>query len=304
MKNEHHHSSLKDSKERPLTLALLLTLAFLLTEVGGGLFTGSLALISDAAHMLMDVTALGTALIAIKIGKRPADTKRTFGYYRFEILTTALNTALLFLVALYILFEAYQRLHHPSDIYTPGMLVIASVGLIVNLIAMWLLTPSKNKSLNMKSAYLEVWSDMWSSVGVIVGALILHFTGWVWIDSIISVCIGLWFLPRAWFLFRESINVLLESVPEGMDLNQLKESILKLKGVLDVHELHVWAVTSDKISLTAHVVVDEKYKSESILPILQKLLASQFCISHTTFQLEREKCLEEHTVCNFISIKK
>ncbi|STX83956.1 cation efflux system protein [Legionella donaldsonii] len=182
----------KSSKERLLWSALLLTGGFLIAEVVGGIITGSLALISDAAHMLTDVTALIIALIAIRISKRPADERRTFGYYRFEILAAAFNAALLFVVALYILFEAYQRLKQPPEIYSLGMLIIASMGLVVNLASMSLLSSEKDKSLNIKSAYLEVWSDMLGSLGVIAAALIIRFWGWSWVDSAVAVVIGLW----------------------------------------------------------------------------------------------------------------
>ncbi len=301
MSAEHNQTSLKAGKERSLLFALILTSTFLAAEVVGGLVTGSLALISDAAHMLVDVTALGIALVAIKIARRPADAMRTFGYYRFEILAAAFNTILLFFVAIYILFEAYQRLKHPPEIYSMGMLVIASIGLAVNLISMKLLTAGKDKSLNMKSAYLEVWSDMLGSVSVIVAAIIIYFTGWAWIDSLIAVLIGLWVLPRTWVLLKESINVLLEGVPEGIDLKKLKESLGKVEGVLDIHELHIWAITTDRISLTAHVVIEEKYDCESVSLNLRELLMSQFGISHTTLQHERKKCYKGEGVCNFLA---
>lgn len=182
----------KSSKERLLWSALVLTGGFLIAEVVGGIITGSLALISDAAHMLTDVTALIIALIAIRISKRPADERRTFGYYRFEILAAAFNAALLFVVALYIMFEAYQRLKQPPEIYSLGMLIIASIGLVVNLVSMSLLSQEKDNSLNLKSAYLEVWSDMLGSLGVIGAALIIRFFGWSWVDSVVAVFIGLW----------------------------------------------------------------------------------------------------------------
>ena len=299
MSAEHNHLNFKTSRENALLAALVLTTAFLIAEVIGGLLTESLALISDAAHMLTDVTALAIALVAIKIGQRPADAIRTFGYYRFEILAAAFNTILLFFVAIYILYEAYLRLRHPPEIHSIGMLVIASIGLAVNLVSMKLLTTDKDSSLNLKSAYLEVWSDMLGSIGVIMGALIIRFTGWAWVDSIIAVLIGLWVLPRTWVLLKESINILLEGVPEGIDLSKLKESVKNIDGILDIHELHVWAITSDRISLTAHIVIDEKYDCESVLPNLRKVLASQFGILHTTLQHERTKCLDEEVICNF-----
>jgi cobalt-zinc-cadmium efflux system protein len=298
MGTEHNHSGIKTGHERPLLFALLLTSAFFVAEVVGGLITGSLALLSDAAHMLTDLTALTIALVAIKISRRPADTMRTFGYYRFEILAAAFNTTLLFLVAIYILYEAYQRFYHPPEIQSMGMLVIASIGLIVNLVSMRLLMSGKNKNLNMKSAYLEVWSDMLGSIGVIVAALIIRFTGWGWVDSIIAVLIGLWILPRTWVLLKESINILLEGVPAGIDLKKLLKLSLEIEGISDIHELHVWGITSDKISLTAHVVIKKEYDCEEVASNLRQMLISQFGISHTTLQHERIKCRGEE-ICTF-----
>lgn len=289
------------NKERPLLLALVLTAIFLIAEIIGGILTQSLALISDAAHMLTDVTALAIAVAAIRIGKRPADMIRTFGYYRFEILAAAFNTILLFLVAIYIVYEAYQRLKHPPEIHSIGMLIIASLGLAVNLISMRLLSADKDKSLNIKSAYLDVWSDMLGSLGVIIGALFIQLTNWIWIDSIIAILIGLWLLPRTWVLLKESINILLEGVPKQIDLKKLEQEAHEIEGVLDIHELHVWAITSDKISLTAHVVIDSQYDCESILPKLRELFTSKFGISHVTLQDERKKCIDGKMVCYFTS---
>lgn len=279
------------SREKSLWWALSLTGGFLIAEVIGGVLTGSLALISDAAHMLTDVTALIIALIAIRVSKRPADAIRTFGYYRFEILAAAFNAALLFVVALYIIYEAYQRLKQPPEIYSMGMLIIASIGLLVNLASMHLLSSDIDKNLNLKSAYLEVWSDMLGSVGVIIAALLIRFTGWSWVDSAIAVLIGLWVLPRTWILLKETINILLEGVPAGIDINKIKSRIMSIRGVSDVHDLHVWAITSDKISLKAHLIIASSFKEELIREEVQSLLLSQFKISHTTLQTECAKTL-------------
>ncbi len=299
MSTGHHHSHGKTSQERPLLLALILTSIFLLMEAIGGVLTESLALISDAAHMLTDVTALAISLVAIKIGRRSADLNRTFGYYRFEILAAVFNTILLFLVALYIVCEAYQRLSQPAEINSILMIIIASIGLVVNVISMRLLAPGKDNSINMKSAYLEVWSDMLGSVGVIIAAAIIYFTGWKSVDSVIAILIGLWILPRTFVLLKESINILLEGVPKEIDLKRLKESMFKIEGVLDIHELHVWKISSDKISLTAHVVVDSTYEWDHVSGHLRTVLISQFNISHTTLEPERIKCLEEERNCHF-----
>lgn len=299
MGNEHNHSNLKDTKIRPLIFALSLSSLFFLVEVIGGIVTKSLALISDAAHMLTDIMALTIALVAIQIAKKAADTLRTFGYYRFEILAAAFNTILLFMVAVYIFYEAYQRLWQPPEIQTIGMLVVASVGLIVNLLSMWLLTSHKDSNLSMKSAHLEVWSDMIGSIGVIIGALIIKFTGFKWVDSAIAIMMALWVLPRTWILLKESINILLEGVPKGINLREIEKTLLEIKSVLNVHELHVWAIASGKICLTAHVIIEEKSDCEGVLPIMREILASQFGILHTTFQHERKICLNEEVFCHF-----
>jgi cobalt-zinc-cadmium efflux system protein len=192
----HSHALPTTQNQKNLLIALALTSTFLVAEVIGGIVTGSLALLSDAAHMLTDASALAISIAAIHIAKRAADAKRTYGYHRFEILAAAFNATMLFLVALYILYEAYQRLKSPAEIQSTGMLVVAIIGLTVNLISMKLLSSGKDASLNVKGAYLEVWSDMLGSVGVIAGAVIIRFTGWTWIDSVIAVAIGLWVLPE------------------------------------------------------------------------------------------------------------
>ncbi len=295
--SEHNH--VKTNKIKPLAIALSLTLSFFFVEAIGGFIIGSLALIADAAHMLTDVTALAIAIAAIKIGQRAADSVKTYGYYRFEILAAAFNAILLFLVAIYILYEAYQRLNNPPELYSIGMLIIAIIGLTINLISMSLLKADKDKSLNIKAAYLDVLSDMVGSVGVIAGAIIIYFTGWVWVDSTIGILIGLWLLPRTWVLLKESINILLEGVPAGINLAKVKESLCEVDGVIDIHDLHVWAITSGKISLTAHVVIDPKYECTNVTSKLREILRSKFEITHSTLQDEQKKCLNENDNCNF-----
>ncbi|MFZ4077024.1 MAG: cation diffusion facilitator family transporter [Legionellaceae bacterium] len=299
MGHGHDHTHIRTDNERRLVWALLLTSSFLVVEVVGGVITQSLALISDAAHMLTDVAALVIALLALKIGKKSSDSIRTYGYYRFEILAAAFNAVLLFLVALYILAEAYQRLSQPASIDSTGMLVVAAIGLSVNVISMVLLTSGKESSLNLKSAYFEVVSDALGSLGVIVGALMIRFTGFSYIDSIIAVLIGLWVLPRAWVLLKESINILLEGVPKGIDLNRLKDLAQGIEGVVDLHEIHVWAITSDKINLTAHVVIAPAYESDYVLTQLRYMVREEFNILHTTFQHERGQCLDGEEGCHF-----
>ena len=302
MGHDHSHAHAAHGNERALWWSLLLTTTFLIVEVVGGILTGSLALISDAAHMFTDTAALAIALAAIRVGKRPADAKRTFGYYRFEILAAALNAILLFIVALYIIWEAYQRWKNPTEIESLGMLVIATIGLGVNLISMRLLSSGKDSSLNVKGAYLEVWSDMLGSIGVIAGALIIYFTRWSWVDSLIAVAIGLWVLPRTWKLLKESLNILLEGVPQGLKLAEIETAILEVPGVSAIHDLHVWAITSGKVSLTAHVVVDRpEGEVSSLLDGLRRMLVERFEIHHSTMQLETTPCSQSDGVHTFES---
>ncbi|WP_324729321.1 cation diffusion facilitator family transporter [Pseudomonas chlororaphis] len=295
----HSHGQVRAGHERTLWMALGLTGSFMIAEVIGAFITGSLALLSDAAHMMTDALALAISLVAIQVGKRAADRKRTFGYARFEILAAAFNAILLFVVAFYILFEAWQRLSAPAEIQSMGMLVIAVLGLIVNLISMRLLASASAESLNVKGAYLEVWSDMLGSIGVIVAALVIMYTGWGWVDSLVAAAIGFWVLPRTWMLLRESMNVLLQGVPDGIDIDEVEQGICAIDGVTEVHDLHLWALTSGKNVMSTHLVADLGRRSEQqILAEVTELMHERFDISHVTVQVEQagfhEQGHEEH----------
>ncbi|QKV51928.1 MULTISPECIES: cation diffusion facilitator family transporter [Comamonadaceae] len=290
MSASHEHALPTTGNERRLWIALGLTASFMIAEVVAGILTNSLALISDAAHMLTDAAALAIALAAVQIGKRKADSLRTFGYYRFEILAAAFNCLMLFGVAIYILIEAYSRFKNPPEVQTGAMMLVAILGLVVNLISMKLLQSGKDASLNVKGAYLEVWSDMLGSLGVIIGAIIIRYTGWTTVDAIIAVLIGLWVLPRTWVLLKESLNILLEGVPNGMDIAEVRNSIAKVSGVTSVHDLHIWALTSGKPSLTAHVVHDPSSTPEIVREAINAILADRFAVFHTTLQMESVSC--------------
>jgi len=301
MSASHTHALPSTENERALRFALALTGSFLIAEVIGGVLTGSLALISDAAHMLTDAAALAIALAAIRIARRPADRRRTYGYHRFEILAAAFNALLLFAVALYILVEAYRRFTSPPEIHSFGMLVVASIGLIVNLISIRLLSGGQSDSLNVKGAYLEVWSDLLGSIGVIMGAVVIQLTGWSWVDPLVAVAIGLWVLPRTWILLKDSLNILLEGVPEGIDLGDVEQAMLAVPGVLGIHDLHLWALTTGKTSLTAHVVYDQTYSPEkTLMPALQTVLANRFKVVHTTLQCETKPCARQPEGCTYV----
>jgi len=287
-KPSHDHA--KNANSRVLLLALLLTGTFLVAEVAGSFVFNSLALLSDAGHMLTDVAALTIALAAIRIGARPADDQRTFGYRRFEILAAAFNALMLFAVAIYVLVEAINRFRDPEPVQSTGMLVVAIIGLVVNLVSMRLLMSGRDRSLNLKGAYLEVWADMLGSIGVIAGALAIRFTGIGWIDPAVAVGIGLWVLPRTWILLRDTTNVLLEGVPRGLSLADIRSAILAVDGVRDAHDLHVWSITSDSISCSVHVVVDQESRGESVRSSVATQLIEFFGIDHTTIQIEAKTC--------------
>ena len=279
-----------------LAIALGLTTTFLIAELIGSFVFNSLALLSDAAHMFTDSAALAIALAAVKIGQRPADDARTFGYRRFEILAAAFNALLLFAVAGYVLWEGVARFMHRQRSSSTGMLVVASIGLVINIIAMRLLSAGKDKSLNVKGAYLEVWADMLGSIGVIGGAILIMVTGWQWVDPAVAIGIGLWVLPRTWTLLKETTQILLEGVPRGMELAKLRSAIAATPGVAGVHDLHVWSMTSEDHSLSAHVELGEGADFEIVRNRVAEMLHDQYQIQHATIQVEREQCDDAHSL--------
>ena len=286
----HAHNHAAGANSKMLAIALGLTTIFLIAELIGSFLFNSLALLSDAAHMFTDSAALAIALAAVKVGQRPADDARTFGYRRFEILAAAFNALLLFGVAGYVLWEGIGRFFRPSEVESTGMLAIAAIGLVVNLIAMRLLAAGKDQSLNLKGAYLEVWADMLGSIGVIIGALVIMFTGWQWVDPFIAIGIGLWVLPRTWTLLRDTTHILLEGVPRGLRLAEIREAILTTQGVAGAHDLHVWSMTSDDISASAHVELERGADPEVVRVAIADMLKSRFEIEHATIQVEEEAC--------------
>jgi len=293
--HDHSHAVVTEGNAKKLTIALVLTTTFLIVEFVAGLITQSLALLSDAAHMFTDAAALAIALAAIQIAKRPADNKRTFGYQRFEILAALFNASMLFFVAMYILYEAYQRFTQPPEIQSLGMLIVASIGLVINLISMKILMSSASESLNMKGAYLEVLSDALGSVGVIIGAVIIYFTNWYWVDTIIAVAIGFWVLPRTWILLKQSINILLEGVPEEVDVEKLRNDLLALEGVESIHQLKVWAITSKNIHLTVHLFAPNADRNQ-LYRTATEMLSHEHGIAEVTLQIEDDAEMNcEHT---------
>jgi cobalt-zinc-cadmium efflux system protein len=284
----HNHGAGASTKR--LAIALSLTSVFLIAELVGAFLFDSLALLSDAAHMFTDSAALAIALAAVKIGQRPPDDKRTFGHRRFEILAAAFNAILLFAVAGYVLIEGISRFFDPQPVESVGMLIVATIGLVVNIISMQVLSGGKDDSLNVKGAYLEVWADMLGSLGVIAAAVAIYLTGYNWIDPIVAIGIGLWVLPRTWILLRDTTHILLQGVPRGFDLNAIRAKMAKVPGVTGVHDLHLWSVAGDDASLTAHVAIADGSDSEITRRAVVSLLETQFNIHHATIQTETQPC--------------
>jgi cobalt-zinc-cadmium efflux system protein len=269
--------------------ALALTGGFLIVEVIGGLWTGSLALLADAGHMLADVGGLAMALVAVRFARRPATPANTYGYLRTEILAALANGLTLFATAALILYEAARRLLAPPEIETGPMLVIATVGLGVNLISMGLLRRGADESLTLRGAYTEVLSDALASLGVIAAAVIVRTTGFLLADPLVSAAIGLVILPRTWRLMGQAVHILMEGVPPHLDLVEIETAMRAAHGVRAVHDLHVWTLTSGKEALSAHVLVDDLADGGHVLGDLQQLLRERFGIEHVTIQLESDR---------------
>lgn len=270
---------------RRMRIVYFMTFGYLVVEVIGGILTGSLALLADAGHMLTDVGGLAIALFAMWFAERPPTLQKSYGYYRVEILAALVNAVILIFVSFYILYEAYRRFLDPPAVLAFPMMIVAVIGLAVNLISMRLLHAGSKESLNLKGAYFEVLSDMLSSIGVIVAALVMLTAGWTLADPIISAGIGLFILPRTWMLLKQAVNILLEAVPEHIDLAEVGKEMASVEGVEEVHDLHVWTLTSGRYALSAHVTISKLQEWPAIQRSLEAFLADRFQIGHTTLQV-------------------
>jgi len=283
---------------RYLGIALGITISFFIIELVGGILTNSLALLTDAWHMLNDVFALVFALVASWLALRPISVKRTYGYYRAEILAAFLNGIFLWAVVVFIFYEAIQRIQHPTEVESLNMLIIAFSGLIANGLSALALSRSKDESLNVKGAFLHVVADTLGSIGAISAGLIMFFTGWYQADALISMMIGVLIFYSSGKLVRDSLNVLLEGVPSHIDVSALERRIVEVKGVRGVHDLHVWCITPTKMCcMSGHVVVEEGTNRKKLITTLISMLKEEFGIDHTTIQLEDEgypKAVGEH----------
>ena len=291
-----HVTSAAGRNKKRLAIVFGLTFFYLIVEVVGGLLTGSLALLADAGHMLTDVAGVGLALLAIWFAEKPASPERTYGYYRVEILTAMTNAIVLILISLYILYEAYQRFLNPPEVQSLGMLAVASVGLVVNIVGMMMLSSGSKESLNMKGAYFEVLSDMLTSIGVIIAGVIMLTTGWFYADPLISAGIGLFILPRTWSLLKDAVGVLLEGTPSDVNIASLRENLSKIEGVAEIHDLHVWSLTSGVNAVSVHAVLATEAEHDHVLERVHNTCTKDFRIAHVTAQTERDgfACHETH----------
>ena len=281
----HSHSAAGASRKR-LLIVLGLVVAYLAVEVVGSLLTNSLALLADAGHMLTDAVGVGLALLAIHFAAKPATSAKSYGYYRLEILAAVANAVLLFGVAAYIGYEAYQRFTDPPEVQSVPMLAIASVGLVINLVSMRLLSAGAQDSLNVRGAYLEVLGDLLGSVAVLVAGLVILLTGWTPVDPIASVAIAVLIVPRTWRLLREAVDVLLQATPKGVDLDEVRAHLLRGEGIVDAHDLHAWTLTSGMHVVSAHVVIEPTANAAEVLDEVCRCLSDDFDMEHSTIQLE------------------
>lgn len=274
------------ANKKALAVVLAFTTTYMFAEVIGGLLTGSLALLADAAHMLSDNIALGLALFAFWLAAKPPTPNKSFGYKRAEILAALFNGVTIVAVSIWIFYEAYNRFQDPPEVLGGWMMVVAVIGLVINLAGMLILTRSAGKNLNMQGALRHVIADLLGSVGVIAAALVILLTGWNYADPLISVFIGALVLFSSWKLLRDSVSILLESSPPGMDAEQVGKKMAGVEGVEEVHDLHIWMVTSGFPALAAHVLVGEDENCHQKRRDLEDLLQKNFDIDHTTLQMD------------------
>ncbi|MGX6447521.1 cation diffusion facilitator family transporter [Patulibacter sp. S7RM1-6] len=282
---------------RPLAIALGLTAAYLVVEVVVGLALGSLALLSDAGHMLTDTAGLAVALLAITFAQAPADDHRTYGRYRLEAFAALFNAVLLFGVAAYVLVEAVGRFRDPVDVPGLGLMLVAATGLLVNVASFLVLRAGAKESINVRGAFLEVLADMIGSAGVLAAGLVMLVTDWPYADPIVGVGIGLFVLPRAWRLGRDALHILMEGAPKGVDVAEVRARLCGLPGVVGVHDLHVWTLTSGTDMVTAHVDVDRGVDTTHVLEASVALLRDDFGLDHATVQVE-----EQHFDCEELAV--
>jgi cobalt-zinc-cadmium efflux system protein len=282
----HRHDHARGASQRTLLIVLVLTFGYMIAEAVGGYFANSLALLSDAGHMFTDVAALALALFAVRFASRPATPRKTYGFYRLEILAALANGVTLIALSLLICVEAYGRLRSPEEVQGWTLIGISLGGLIVNLISAWLLSRAHKESLNIRGAFLHVLGDLLGSVAAIAAGVFIIWRGWRWADPVFSVFISLLIIYNAWRLVAGAVNILLEGAPSHINAAAVEQAIGAIAGVRAVHDLHIWTITSDRHAVTAHVVVNDAGESYRILREVREMLAERFALAHSTIQIE------------------
>lgn len=290
--DDHGLRQIPANGKRDILIALSITILMMVAEVVGGILSNSLALLSDAGHMLTDNLALLLSFVAMSFASLPATDRKTFGFYRLEILAAFVNGIVLVLISFYIMYQAYQRMVHPQPVHGMLMLIVAIIGLVANIIGALFLFKHSHNSLNIRGAYLHIVGDALSSVGVVIGGIIIIYTGWYLIDPILSILISLVIIYGSWSLVKESINILLESVPSHINIETVAAELAKIKGVREAYHIHIWTITSGVYAMSAHVLIDDQLVSGSreLLDNIRAVLADRFKVRHSTIQLECERC--------------
>lgn len=282
----HRHDHTREGSQRTLLIVLALTFGYMLAEAVGGYLANSLALLSDAGHMLTDVAALTLSLFAVRFASRPATPRKTYGFYRLEILAALANGVTLIVLSLLICVEAYHRLRSPEVVQGWTLIWISTGGLAVNLVSAWMLSHSHDENLNIRGALLHVLGDLLGSVAAIAAGVMIIWRGWVWADPLFSVVISLLIIYSSWRLLADAVNVLLEGAPSHINAAAVEEAMRSSPGVRAVHDLHIWTITSGRHAVTAHVVINDARESYRILRELREMLARRFALTHSTIQIE------------------
>jgi cobalt-zinc-cadmium efflux system protein len=294
MSKDHDHRA-ASSRIRSLTVTLALVVAYTIAEVIGGLWSGSLALLADAGHMVSDAAALALTLFAIHFARRAPTPERSYGYHRAEILAALANGATLVAIAVFIFAEAYDRFRNPTPVEGPLMLGVATGGLIVNLAGLWLLRVGHQHDLNVRGAWLHVLSDALGSVQAIAAGALIWLYGWYWVDPVASVLIALLVVYSSWTVIAQAVGVLMEGTPPHIKLEDVRSALQGLRHVVDVHDLHVWSITSGFVALSAHIVIGEDSSGRSVVRSSEEILLKKFGIRHTTIQIDRTgHCNQAH----------
>ena len=302
-KSLHSHSHLREASKQTthrISLSLFLTLAFVIIEAGAGIFANSLALLTDAAHNLTDVIALGLTWLAVRITSQPANAQKTYGYHRAGILVALLNSTTLVLISLGIFYEAYRRFINPPEVQSGILIAVGLIAVVINLVTAWLVHHGSESDLNLRSAFIHLMGDVLSTVGAVIAGVIIYFTNANWLDPLVSVLIGFLILYNAWGILKDAIDILLESTPRDVDVQAMVKDIAQVDGVLGVHDIHVWSLTQSLRTMSAHILTDDLHISAGadIQHRINEMLYHRYNIAHATLQLECVDCFPDSLYCD------